>query len=467
MTQSHEVGSSDRPLRVAVIGSGPAGFYAAQPLLNAELTAEVDVFDRLPTPFGLVRGGVAPDHQSIKKVVRVYDKTAKHPGFRFFGNVELGRDLSVDDLREHYDQIVYAVGNELSRRLGIPGEGMQRCAPAAVFVGWYNGHPDYRHFHFDFSHPTAAVIGNGNVAVDIARILVSSPEVLAKTDIADYALEALRESRIEEVVMVGRRGPVQAAFSPAELKELTAIDSVDALIDPADVALDPISAEELDRGDKHMRRNVEMLTELAKIEPTKPRRIRFRFLLSPLEVLGDEEGGVRAVKLQRNRLVKGNGRTRVEATAETELLEVGLLFPAVGYQGKAIAGVPFDENKGRIANIDGRVTDRGSGEPLLNQYVVGWARSGPTGLIGSHKSASAEVAAHMLADLAADPAPARALPDRQAIGQLLQERNCSYVSFDDWRLLDAIEVERGGRRDAPRVKVTAVDEMLELVDKTR
>lgn len=442
-------------MRVAIIGSGPAGFYAAEALLKrSDTPVEVDMFDRLPTPYGLVRGGVAPDHQKIKSVTRVFASTAARPTFRFLGNVQLGRDLTVEDLRRHYHQIVYATGNEADRRLGIPGEGIWRCTPATVFVGWYNGHPDYRHAKFDLSVRRVAVVGNGNVAVDVARILLRTRAELERTDIAAHALEALRHSQVREVFMLGRRGPAQAAFSPAEIRELGMLDAADPVVDPADLAGCP---------DPEPGGNLEILHSFA-ARPPRPgaKKLHFRFLVSPTEVLADAAGGVAGLKLERNRLeARPDGTLAARGTGETEVLEVGMVLPAVGYAAERIEGVPYDEKARIIANEDGRVVDPLRRTVVPNEYVVGWARSGPQGLIGEHKRASANVVAHMVADGAG--LDARALPRREAIDDLLRERGVRPVSFADWKQLDEVEVARGARRGAPRDKIVDVEAMLALL----
>lgn len=442
-------------MRVAIIGSGPAGFYAAEALLRRkDATVDVDMFDRLPTPYGLVRGGVAPDHQKIKSVARVFASTASRPTFRFLGNVQLGRDVTVEDLRRHYHQIVYATGNETDRRLGIPGEGMPRCTPATVFVGWYNGHPDYRNATFDLSVPRVAVVGNGNVAVDVARVLLRTPAELERTDVAAYALEALRESRVREVFMLGRRGPAQAAFSPAEVQELGELQEADPVVDPADLA----GLEEGEGGE-----NVRILRGFAeRTQHPGARKLHFRFLVSPTEVVADAAGAVAGLLLERNRLEKRpDGTVAARGTGRIERLDVGMVLPAVGYAADRIPGVPYDEKARVVANEDGRVVDPERRTAVPNEYVVGWARSGPKGLIGEHKKASAQVVAHMIADGAG--LDARPLPPREAIDALLRERGVRFVSFDDWRRLDEVEVARGARRGAPRDKLVDVASMLEIL----
>lgn len=447
-------------MRVAIIGSGPAGFYAAEALLKrTDAVVHVDMFDRLPTPYGLVRGGVAPDHQNIKAVTRVYEKTASRPTFRFFGNVRLGSDITVEDLCRYYHQIVYAVGNEADRRLGIPGEGMVRCTPATVFIGWYNGHPDYRHAKIDLSVSRVAVIGNGNVAIDAARILLRTPAELEKTDIAAHALAVLRNSRVREVFILGRRGPAQAAFTPTELKELGELEDVDPVVDPNELAGCIFSDESNSQHDK----NLAILKSFAERPPgTKSRKLHLRFLVSPTEVLADAAGGVCGLRLERNRLaLKPDGSASAHRTGETETLEVGMVLPSIGFSLDQIAGVPYDAKAGIIANEDGRVVDAVSRAVIVGEYVVGWARTGAQGLIGSHKAASAHVVAHMALDGIA--LQARELPESDAIIALLRERGVHVVTFSDWKRLDDVEVARGERRDAPRDKIVDVEAMLAIL----
>lgn len=448
-------------MRVAIIGSGPAGFYAAEALLKrTDRAIEVDMFDRLPTPYGLVRGGVAPDHPKIKSVVRVFAATAERPSFRFLGNVCLGRDVSVEDLRRHYHQIVYATGNESDRRLGIPGEGVARCTPATVFVGWYNGHPDYRDAKIDLSVERVAVVGNGNVAVDAARILLRTPAELQRTDIAAHALEILRASRVREVYILGRRGPAQASFAPAELKELGSMEDVDPVVAPGDLA-DTLGS--VSTGDPEKDRNLALLRSFAE-RPVRAgaKKLHLRFLVSPAEIVADAAGGVAALALEKNRLEeRPDGTVAARGTGEIERLEVGMIVPAVGFAAQPIAGVPFDAKARLVANEDGRVVDPATRAVIANEYVVGWARTGPKGLIGEHKRASAHVVEHMHADGAA--LASRALPDRDAIVSLLRERGVQIVSFSDWKRLDDVEAERGARRGAPRDKIVDVEAMLAIL----
>jgi ferredoxin--NADP+ reductase len=468
----HEVGSAPRPLRVAIIGSGPSGFYAADALLRAEnLTVAVDMFDRLPTPFGLVRGGVAPDHQKIKSVIRVYEKTAGDERFRFFGNVKLGADVAVDDLARCYDHVVFAVGNESDRQMGIPGEGLAGVDSATAFVGWYNGHPDYRELTFDLAGARrVAVVGNGNVAIDVARILARNPEELADTDIADYALAALRQSSVREVLILGRRGPAQAAFSPKEIQEIGELAGCDLVVEPREAELDEVSQRWLESDDapRSAHRNVEYLaTQAQKGEGNEPRKVRCRFLVAPVELLG-KGGKLRAVKLERGVLEPdAHGVPRPRGTGEFDTEDVQLLFRAIGYRGVPIPGVPFDERAGIIPNVDGRVLDPKAKKPLPGRYVVGWAKRGPTGLIGTNSPDSKATVQAMLEDLRGARAAALAKDHRDAVVRLLRERKVDFVSYDDWRALDAHEVARGKAAGKVREKVTRVEEMMEVIRAAR
>jgi ferredoxin--NADP+ reductase len=458
------LGSAARPLRVAIIGAGPAGFYAIEALLKQkDVVCSIDLFNRFPTPYGLVREGVAPDHQSIKAVTRVYDKLSANANVRYFGNVTFGKDLSHADLKAHYDQIIYAVGAQSDRRMGIPGEDLAGSYPATIFVGWYNGHPDYRDLQFDLSHERVVVVGNGNVAMDVTRILVSDPDELAKTDIADHALEALRASKVREVVMLGRRGPAQAAFTNPELKELGELAGVDVIVDPADVELDPASLAALE-GDKTATKNVDMLRAYAERGATgAPRRIVMRFLVSPVEVLG-ADGKMTGVRIEKNVLVpSADGSLRPRGTGVFEEFPAGMILRSVGYRGAPLPGVPFDEATGTIPNVAGRVVQAVGGEVVPGEYVVGWAKRGPSGVIGTNKPDSVATVQAMLADLATLPG---ATSDAD-IAALLHDRGVDYVSYADWKHLDAYEVAQGEAQGRPRVKVTRVAEMLEIVHRGR
>lgn len=452
-----------RPLRAVVVGSGPSGFYAAEALLKqAGIPVQVDMLDRLPTPYGLVRGGVAPDHQKIKSVALVYERIASNPAFRFFGNVRLGGDVRVEDLRELYDAVIYAVGCESDRRLGIPGEDLGGSHAATEFVGWYNGHPDHREKAFDLSCERAVVVGVGNVAMDVTRILIQDPERLASTDIADYALEALRRSRVREVVLLGRRGPAQAAFSPAEIMEIAELEGSDLVVLPEEARLDEASRAAFEAGaDANDRKNVEFLqAQAAKGEGTQARKVRLRFCVSPAEILG-EEGRVSAVRVEINELYRDErGGVRPRGTGRFETLPAGLVLRSVGYLGVPIEGVPYDEKSGHIPNAGGRVLDRPGGAARPGEYVVGWAKRGPSGLIGTNRADSAATVAALLEDFRDKPLPADPARTPEAAERLLRERRPDLVTFSDWKRLDGLELSRGKAKGKARDKFTRVSEML-------
>ncbi len=456
-------GTPEHPLRVAIVGSGPSGFYAAGHLLNAkEVTVEVDMFDLLPTPFGLVRAGVAPDHPKIKSVTRVYEKTAAKPGFRFFGNVDVGRDVSHAELRERYHAVIYAVGAQTDRSMGIPGEDLPGSWAATEFVAWYNGHPDFRDLEFDLSCKRAAVIGNGNVAMDVARMLVLPREELEVTDTADHAIEVMADSAVEEVVIIGRRGPAQAAFTNPELLELGELTDADVIVDPADVVLDDHSARSIEgEGEITPRRNVEILTGYSEREPQgKRKRVVLRFLRSPVEIKGD--GRVEGIELVRNELQHGgDGSLRAHATGEHETLDVGLVFRSIGYRGVPIEGVPFDEWHGTVPNEEGRVVDPHAQRAIPGEYVVGWIKRGPSGVIGTNKRDAQETVDHVLDDLAENRLPEPSDTDSDAIEALVAERKPEYVSYSGWEAIDAVEKAAGEPLGRPRVKLTRVAEMLD------
>ncbi len=460
---SDQPGSHDNPLRVAIVGSGPAGFYASEQLLRSDDAAvQVDMFDRLPTPFGLVRGGVAPDHPKIKSVIRVYAKTAARDGFRFFGGVEIGADVSAAELAERYHAVVYAYGAETDRHLGILGEDLPGSHPATAFVGWYNAHPDYADAEFDLSCERAVVIGNGNVAMDVARMLALGLDELRLTDTADHAIEALAESRIREICVLGRRGPAQAAFTNPEIKELGEMRDADVIVDPAEVELDAASAAYLDsdEADITARKNVEILTEFSTRKPAgKSKSIELRFLLSPVEIRGDAR--VEAVEVGHNELVADDaGVLRARDSGRRETIAAGLVLRSVGYRGTPIEGVPFDDDRGTIPNEGGRVLGP-DGTHLEGQYAVGWIKRGPSGVIGTNKKDAQETVDGLLEDVAARRVPRPAAPQPEAIEELLAERRPDFVSFAGWEAIDRAEVERGEPEGRPRVKFTRIDEMFE------
>ena len=423
---------------------------------------QVDVFDRLPTPWGLVRAGVAPDHPNIKAVSRVYEKTAAHPEFRFYGHVEFGVDVTHADLAERYHAIMYAVGAQTDRRMGIPGEELPGSVPATEFVAWYNGHPDFCERDFDLSHERAVVIGNGNVAADVARMLALTRDELAETDVADHAIERLADSGIREIVVLGRRGPAQAAFTNPELLELGEMTDADVFVTEEDVALDPLSAAYLESDEAHTtsKKNVDILHGYSAREAAgKRRRIVLRFLVSPVEIVGD--GKVEAIRICRNELVAGEGgRISAQPTEQVEELECGVVFRSIGYKGTPLEGVPFDERRGTIPNDQGRVLGE-DGQPLAGEYTVGWIKRGPSGIIGTNKRDAQETVDRLLEDLDAGRLSDPPQPQRDALERLLDERKPDHVTYTGWEAIDAAEKAAGEPQGRPRVKHTTYELLLE------
>jgi ferredoxin--NADP+ reductase len=453
--------TESNPLQVAIVGSGPSGFYAAEALLRGKTGIRVDMFDRLPTPFGLVRGGVAPDHPKIKQVILVYDKIARSSGFAFFGNVEIGATLTIEELRDAYHVVILACGASADRRLGIPGEDLPGSHTATEFVGWYNGHPYYRDRRFDFSCDTAVVIGQGNVAADVARILAMPVDDLRKTDIAEHALEALGESRIREIHVVGRRGPAQAKFTPVELKELGQVRDCQALTEIADLELNPESMAEIadPRGEEN-RKNVGIFRGFATAdEAASGRRIRFRFLETPIAISG--ESRVQSVILAKNSL-KGPAFEQVAvAGTSTFDLPCGLVFRSIGYTGVPLPGVAFDRRAGIIPNEKGRCLNGHNPSPGL--YATGWIKRGPTGLIGTNRADSVETVQSIFEDVARMMPASK--PGAAGITNALNAGGARIVSYSEWRMIDEAECERGVAKGKPREKFTQVAEMIDAIDR--
>jgi ferredoxin--NADP+ reductase len=443
------------PLRVAVVGSGPAGFYTAGALQAGGLPVEVDMIERLPTPWGLVRFGVAPDHPNIKAVSRAFEKIARVEGFRFFGNVEVGKDVEHSDLVRLYDAVVYTVGAQADRRLGIPGEDLPGSWAATEFVAWYNGHPDLQGREFDLSGARAVVIGNGNVAIDVARMLALTAEELAPTDTTDEAIAALAGSGIREIVMLGRRGPAQASFTPPELQELGSLAGADVVVDPADLELDPASAAALEDDRATARRNVEILREYAtRVTSGKPKTLTLRFCVSPVAIVGDAR--VEAVEVVRNELVAdAAGRLHAKPVGEIEMIPCSLVLRSVGYRGVPLPGLPFHDDHGVIPNLGGRVVGD-DGAPLTGVYCAGWIKRGPSGVIGTNKKDAAETVELLLED-----ARAGALDSLGGdLAALLRERGVAFVEYSAWEAIDAYERGLGEPQGRPRVKLSTWDELL-------
>ena len=454
-----------RPYHVAIVGSGPSGYFAAASLLKFADSADdasqkrdvrVDMLEMLPTPWGLVRSGVAPDHPKIKSISAQFEKTALDPRFRFFGNIVVGDHVQAAELAERYDAVIYAVGAQSDRSLGIAGEDLPGSVAAVDFVGWYNAHPHFEEMAPDISSGRAVVVGNGNVALDVARILVTDPDVLATTDIADHALKSLHDRGVEEVLIIGRRGPLQATFTTLEVRELGDLEGlgdVDVIVDKADFA--DISDEDLEAAGKTVKNNVKALRGYAEREPRgAKRRIVFRFRTSPIEIRGDSK--VASIVLGHNELVDDNGRIVAKDTGEREEVPAQLVVRAVGYRGVPTPGLPFDEKSGTIPHTAGRIDGR------RNEYVVGWIKRGPTGVIGSNKKDSQDTVDTLTSDLSgADLADVDADYGQKLVEWLL-ERQPKLITDDHWRLIDEHERLAGQPHGRPRVKVTSVAELLRI-----
>jgi ferredoxin--NADP+ reductase len=449
---------------VAIVGAGPSGFYAAEALFKSGQVVRVDMIERLPAPFGLVRYGVAPDHPKLKEAIPVYDRIARGSGFCFAGNVTVGRDVSVEELRAAYHAVVFTCGAESDRRLGIPGEDLPGSYTATEFVGWYNGHPDYRDREFDLDQEAAVIIGQGNVAADVCRILAKTVDELKHTDITEYALEALSRSRVREIHVIGRRGPAQAKFTAKELRELGELEDADPVVGPAELELNPESLAEFeDRRGAGAKKNLEILRGFAARPPAgRGRRVHLRFLLSPVEIQG--EGHVERVVFERNRLVGAPFEQGARPTGERVGLDAGLVFRSIGYKGVPIPGLPFDQRQGIFPTLDSRIVDP-AGPAIPGLYAAGWIKRGPTGIIGTNKPDSVATVASILADLPSlDSAPKLGV---EALTGLLASRGARVVCYEDWLAIDQAEVSRGAPKEKPREKFSTVAEMLGVLGSPR
>jgi ferredoxin/flavodoxin---NADP+ reductase len=445
------------PLRIAVVGTGPAGMYAVGHILEARgPNIEVDLFERLPTPWGLVRAGVAPDHPEKKLVIsRQFEFFLKSPRVHFFGNVDIGRDIRPAELSEWYDAVIYATGADGDTRMGIPGEDLRGCWSARQFVGFYNGHPDYRDLAFDLSCERAIVVGNGNVAFDVARMLTMSVAELARTDIADHALAVLRRSAIREVLILGRRSPLQGAFHNPELEELEHLEGVDVLVEGNDL---PVDADALQHGvDWETLRKITTLRRFARRQPsTGNKRIVLRFLTSPVELLGD--GKVERMVVARNHLERDlQGRLQARPSEEKSILATGLVLRAIGYRGSPFAGLPFDERLGVIRNRSGRVMD--GDRVLAGAYVTGWIKRGCRGIIGTNKKCARESVDCLLEDIEAGRLIQHGLA-RDAVQAAVRSKKSNAVSRSGWLAIDHAERVAGRAQRRPRVKMTDMATMV-------
>ena len=453
------LGTPERPLRAAIIGSGPSGFYTAEVLLKTDRPIAIDMFERLPTPYGLVRYGVAPDHPKIKNVIKIYEKIIQNGKCRFWGNVTIGQDIAVEELKKFYDAIIFACGAETDRHLNIPGEGLKGSHTATEFVAWYNGRPEYRHHHFNLSSETAVIIGQGNVAVDVCRILAKTADELKNTDICQHALEALSQSHIKEVHMIGRRGPVQAAFTPIEVRELEEFLNCEVVIDPKDLELNEASQRELE--DPHnapKKKNLEILKHLsASPKGGKKRKLFLHFFKSPIEFKGS--GQIERIILEKNELTGEPGHQKAKGTGIIEELKCGIVFCSIGYRGIPIPGVPFDHEKGIIPNIQGRVVSHdGTTKFYPGLYCTGWIKRGPVGVIGTNKADAEETVHRLIEDI--PQLEACEQPSTEGLLGLLRRKNIHVITFEDWKKIDASEIARGQKLGKPREKFVSIEEML-------
>ncbi|HLF17825.1 MAG TPA: FAD-dependent oxidoreductase [Candidatus Omnitrophota bacterium] len=449
------LGSEQRPLRVAIVGSGPSGLYAAEALLRGPQKVTVDIFERLPAPFGLVRYGVAPDHAKIKNVIKVYEKTMEKSNVSFIGNVTVGRDVSVNELKKYYDAILFTCGAETDRKLDIPGIDLAGSYTATEFVAWYNGRPEYRDRKFDLSGEIAIIVGQGNVAVDVCRILCKTAEELKATDIAKHALDALAKSHIKEVHMIGRRGPAQAAFTPVEIREFGELGHCDAVIDPKDLELNEASQKELaDPKNAPKKKNYEILKEFAQHgERGRGKKFVIHFLESPVELKG--AGKIEKLVLEKNVLSGEANDQKATGTGEKVEMKCNIFFRSVGYSGVPIVDVPFDEKKAVFPNQLGRITG------ASGLYCAGWIKRGPSGVIGTNKPDSEETVANILADIG--KLTPCASPDTNALLNELKKKGLRTVSFTDWKKIDAAEIANGKRNGKTREKFVKVEDMLAVL----
>ncbi|VAX38225.1 Ferredoxin--NADP(+) reductase, actinobacterial (eukaryote-like) type [hydrothermal vent metagenome] len=454
------LGTNERVLRVAIVGSGPSGFYAADAVTKSELNVIVDMFDRLPAPYGLVRYGVAPDHAKIKNVTKVYERIADKENVSFFGNVTIGRDVSVEELKKYYDAIIFTNGAETDKKLGIPGEDLPGSYTATEFVAWYNGHPDYADHKFDLSQEVAVIIGQGNVAMDVCRILAKTVDELKTTDIAQHALDALVNSKIKEIHMVGRRGPAQTAFTPVEIKEFGELEDCNPVVKAEDMEINEASQEELaDPKNMQKKKNYDRLKEYSELgEGAKSKKFICHFLKSPVELVGD--GKVEKVILEKNALSGEANKQKARGSGEKEELACGLFFRSVGYRGLSIEGVPFHEQWGSILHEEGRVVDENN-KVVAGLYTAGWIKRGPSGVVGTNKPDSEETVKHLLEDVAS--LTLCEIPDTSALLNILKEKKVRVVTLDDWKKIDVAEIENGQKIGKPREKFVSLNDMLAVL----
>jgi len=457
------LGTEENPLLVAIVGSGPSGFYAAEALIKSDANVKVDLLERLPSPYGLVRSGVAPDHQKLKQVIALYQKTADSADFNLIANVNVGTDITIEELCESHHAVIMTSGAETDRKLGVPGEDLDGSYTATEFVGWYNGHPDYRDREFDLSHDVAVIIGQGNVAADVSRILSKTVDELKHTDIAQHALDTLAESKIKEIHVIGRRGPAQAKFTPKELREFGELSDCNSIVQASDMTLNPESHKELEeKSNIGSKKIYDLFCDFSKREAdsAKSRNCHFKFLMGPKELVGESK--LEKIILEKNQLSGDAFKQSARGTGETLELETGILFRSIGYRGVPIAGVPFHDSWGTIPNEKGRITDN-DGNIIPKLYTAGWIKRGPSGIIGTNRACSVETVQCLLEDIEKlDDGMSRSGAEK--IYSILDGKNIRHISFDDWKKIDDKEVEIGEPKGKPREKFTYVEEMLSVIE---
>jgi ferredoxin/flavodoxin---NADP+ reductase len=459
------LGSEKKALRVAIIGGGPSGFYTADALFKSNVSVQVDMFEKLPTPYGLLRGGIAPDHQKMKSVASYYERIAvkNEAHFNYFGNVEVGRDISIEELQSYYDALIFAYGSEGDKSLGINGEDLKGSYSAREFVGWYNGHPEYTDFRFDLSQESVVVVGLGNVAIDVVRILAKNEKELASSDIASYAQTELAKSNVKHIHLVGRRGPVQAAFTRLEIQELGDLQDCDIIVHKEDLDLSPSDLEEVDSpSNNKAKKNLEILNQLSEKKLSgKPKTIHIHFYKSALKINGNDS--VESVQFEINEMNGDAFNQKVNSTGNEELLNCGLFFRSIGYKGLAIKGIPFDEKAGIIPNNKGQVIDINN-NPVAGLFTSGWIKRGPVGVLGTNKSGSQETVGILMETL--DTLPNAKNRDSDDLLELLTQRDVKVVTFLDWKRIDDEEVSRGKEKGKPREKFTSIKDMIKFMGAT-
>ena len=434
----------DTAFRVAIVGAGPSGFYTAQALLQERPYVLVTIFEKLPVPYGLVRYGVAPDHLKLKQVVAVFDRIAQMPNFRFVGNVRIGKDLTMGDLRENFHAVVLATGAECPRSLGIPGEDLGSCHSAGEFVSWYNGNPYYRSLSFDLTAETVVIVGLGNVALDVARILCKSAEKLHESDIASHALEALRQSKVRRVYIVGRGGPLNAKFTSKELRDFNALENCSVRFPPE--YLDEVP-EDLGQLSINQQQNIQLFRKFTQQDGDKPRHCEFRFRSAPTAFLGENRVGSVELKIPDG----------------SETIPAGLVFCCIGWFTTAMSGVPYDSSVGVHANVDGRICS--DGQAVGDLYTVGWSKRGANGVIGTNRACGRSTADLIIEDMARLKQRRICAPDK--LECRLLESNVQLIDYSGWQNIDRTEVEEGVTQGRPRVKMATLAELLAAAKQKR